>query len=87
MFKGEMIKMKRFTENILKKHWETGELLTHKGKKYRVGRMSYGDYFFEPSWKRQRRETELHDPETLWLEKKIIKNKYGANQVFYVVIK
>ena len=51
----------------IEKLWGTGETLTLNGRKYRVGKMSYGDYFLEPTtW--QGSETDGHSPETLWLE-------------------
>jgi len=48
--------------------WGYGKPITVKGKKYSVGRMSYGDYFFEPLGK-ERGETKGFALGTLWLEK------------------
>jgi hypothetical protein len=58
-----------WTEDALRKLWGTGEPVKFKGRKYKVGKMSYGDYFFEPVSRKQRKETDLFDPKTLWLKK------------------
>jgi len=39
---------KIFSGKMLKEFWGAGKSLKYKGKKYKVGKMSYGDYFFEP---------------------------------------
>lgn len=73
-----------FTPEKLRKHWGNGKSLTYKGKRYRVGKMSYGDYFLEPvSFKGG--ESSGHSKNTKWLEKKTFTNRYGAKQVVYVV--
>lgn len=62
------LRKSKFNEDILRKHWGSEKPITYKGKKYRVGRMSYGDYFLEPiRWKGG--ETEGFAPSTLWLVK------------------
>ena len=63
-----MAKKRKVNSGYLRKHWGDGTPITYKGKKYRVGKMSYGDYFLEPtSWKGG--ETKGHSPKTLWLQK------------------
>ncbi len=74
-----------FNPDKLRKAWGNNKTLSCKGKKYRVGKMSYGDYFLEPSSEKQKGETEGFSKETLWLEKKFKKNKYNVNQEFYEV--
>lgn len=69
--------MKNYIEEKLRDKWNSGRPLIRDGRKYRVGCMSYGQYFLEPLWKRQRKENEWHDPETIWLYPIMIKNKYG----------
>lgn len=63
-----MARKQRFGAENLRKLWGSGKPITYKGKKYRVCRMSYGDFFLEPmSWKGG--ETEGFSSGTLWLEK------------------
>jgi hypothetical protein len=58
----------QFTEDGLRKYWGSGETITFRGKKYKVNKMSYGDYFLEPaSWKGG--ETEGFAPNTIWLKR------------------
>jgi len=76
--------MRLITPDKLYKHWAQGTKITIKGKKYRVGKMSYGDYFLEPG--RERGETEGFNAGTLWLEKTHKINQYGIQQEFYMVI-
>ena len=60
------------TEHV-RKHWSTGKrLILGNAVDYRVGKMSYGDYFLEP--KEPRGETEPFNEGTIWLEK-LPKNK------------
>ena len=40
--------MKLFIADYLRKYWANGKKITFKARKYRVGKMSYGDYFLEP---------------------------------------
>jgi hypothetical protein len=70
--------MKHYTEEKLRAKCYSGRPLIRDGKKYRVGLMSYGQYFLEPLWKRQGGETEGHDSETIWLYPIMVKNKYGT---------
>ena len=63
-----------FTADKLREHWGNEKSIIHKDKKYRVGKMSYGDYFLEPVMtKKEKRkyygETKPFHPKTLWLEK------------------
>ena len=80
-----MVNKCSFKPEILRKSWANGKTIVCKGKKYNVGKMSYGDYFLEPANERQRGETEGFSPKTLWLEKKFKKNQYGVNQEIYEV--
>ena len=48
-------------------YWSSGKKVIHEGKEYRVGKMSYGDYFFEPG--EPKGETEPFNMGTLWLKK------------------
>ena len=63
---------KKFTEKEIRSYWSSGKKLTYKGKKYDVGKMSYGDYFLELP-KKGRKEGDIFDSDTLWLEKKVEK--------------
>lgn len=81
---------KEFSPEFLREHWGRGKKIKICSKSYRVGRMSYGDYFFEPTLTKKEKkkyygETKPFHPKTLWLEKKLIKNKFGTNQVVYNV--
>jgi len=58
---------KEFKTEKLMRLWSTDKKLTVSGKKYRVGRMSYGDFFLEPGIPRG--ETKPFNRGTLWLEK------------------
>jgi len=57
-----------FNADKLKEYWSNGKKLTYNGIKYRVGRMSYGDYFLEPKagWKLGERDGFAKG--TLWLQ-------------------
>ena len=77
------------TEKRLKKHWVSEKPIIYKGKKWRVGRMSYGDYFLEPIMSKNDKkkyygENKSFHPKTIWLEKKIIRDKYGGSKIVYV---
>lgn len=52
----------------IQEHWSTGKPYNYKNKKYRVGKMSYGDYFLEPFTKKIYGEKEGFAPKTLWLQ-------------------
>ena len=60
---------KNFTESFLRKAWGSEKPIVYKGKKYIVGRMSYGDYFFEPFEARSWGEKSDFHPKTLWLKR------------------
>lgn len=75
-----------FTPEELHKHWGNGKPIQYRCKRYKVGKMSYGDYFLEPA-DDIRGETEGFSPKTVWLEKKAKKNQYGINQIIYEVEK
>lgn len=51
----------------IQEHWSKGKPYTYRDTTYRVGKMSYGDYFLEPFSKKTYGETEGFHPETLWL--------------------
>jgi vesicle coat complex subunit len=77
-------KANRFNNSIFSHETMRGIVGTdiwYKGKKYHVGRMSYGDYFFEPvKESRASRETDSFSSNTLWLYPKEINNQYGIKQ-------
>ena len=56
-----------FSPELIKSLWASGKKLEYDGIQYRVGRMSYGDYFLEPG--PEHRETDGFNRGTLWLEK------------------
>ena len=49
---------------VLYRHWATETPMVLEGKSYRVGRMSYGDYFLEPG--QSQGETQPFNAGTLW---------------------
>ena len=59
--------MQIFTSEALYQLWAKGKNIIYKNKTYRVGKMSYGDYFFEPGVPRG--ETKPFNKGTLWLER------------------
>lgn len=59
--------MDTIKEADLRLYWSKGIPLIYKGKKYRVGKMSYGDYFLEPGIPKG--ETKPFNKGTLWPEK------------------
>ncbi len=73
--KSEALKTKSesaYHKDILVKHWGSGKPMKHEGGKYRVGKMSYGDYFLESHDKRfpqGRGEKSSFSKGTQWLEK------------------
>jgi len=58
--------MFRYPKEFLVKYWSNGKSITRLGKKYRVGRMSYGQFFFEPG--KEHGETKPFNKGTLWLD-------------------
>jgi hypothetical protein len=67
----------------LRKHWGDSKPIVFKGRKYRVGKMSYGQYFLEPydpRYPQGRGERESFPRGTLWLEEGTKKNQYGIDQ-------
>ena len=46
--------------------WAKGKRIIRKGISYRVGKMSYGDYFLEPG--KPQGETKPFNKGTFWLE-------------------
>ena len=66
--------MKLLKAKTMYKHWAEGKNITRKGIIYRVGRMSYGDYFLEPA-RPERTEREPFNKETIWIEKRKLSYK------------
>lgn len=56
-----------FKEDFIRDFWATGNGLAFNGKVYRVGRMSYGEYFLEPGLEHGERAP--FNRGTLWLER------------------
>ena len=61
-----------FTADELREHWGNGKPIDYNGTLYRVGKMSYGDYFLEPynpKYPLGKGERKPFEKGTLWLEK------------------
>ena len=58
--------MIRFSAEYIRSSWASGERIKIRNKSYRIGRMSYGEYFAELWKQRNRSETLPHHSETLW---------------------
>lgn len=54
--------------------WGTGNIININGIKYKVHRMSYGDYFLEPATYKGS-ENDGFSTGTQWFTKKVINNK------------
>ncbi|MAG44538.1 hypothetical protein CL633_01480 [bacterium] len=65
------------TKEKIIKYWSSGKLLIHKNIKYRIGKMSYGEYFITP-YNPNEKETDNFDKKTKWF-KKIENNLYTTN--------
>ena len=74
------MKKKLFSIDKIRKFWGTGTPLIHKGKKYRVGRMSYGSFFLEPA-DYKGRETDPFPEGTLWLKRSKKKEEKGFFEI------
>lgn len=74
------MKRRLFSIDKIQKSWGLGKPLIHEGKKYRIGRMSYGTYFLEPAHYKGR-ETDPFPDGTLWLERSKEKEEKG----FFVI--
>ena len=61
------VNTKEFTEIELRELWSKDGRITLDNISYRVGRMSYGDYFFEPGI--DQGEMSDFNRETLWLKR------------------
>jgi len=59
--------MHTFSAAVLNDCWASGKKLGYHNKRYRVGRMSYGDFFLEPG--KPQGETKPFNPGTLWLKR------------------
>jgi len=60
------------SKDIIRKHWLEEKPMIYQGKKYRIGKMSYGDYFlepFDPKFPLGKGEKEPFGRGTLWLKK------------------
>lgn len=57
-----------FSVEYLTKFWISEKPITYKKRRFRVGKMSYGDWFLEPT-KTIRGETKGFGRGTLWLER------------------
>jgi len=55
------------TKSTLYSLWSTGKPFKRRGIIYRCGRMSYGDYFFEPL--PERGERDGFNPGTIWIRR------------------
>lgn len=63
--------MIRMSKTYIETKWSTGEPIKLRKKIYRVGHMSYGDYFLEEKKDWNRSETNYHSDDTLWLKKEL----------------
>ena len=70
---------KTFTPEEMHTLWSKEGHITIAGTKYRVGKMSYGDYFLEPG--RPQGETKPFNRGTLWLEKTTDKKAYQIDML------
>lgn len=52
------------TKEILREYWAKEKPMLINGKTYRVGKMSYGDYFLEPG--KDKGETKPFNAGTIW---------------------
>ena len=75
--------MIRMSKEYVYQHWAKEEPLKLRGKTYRMGKMSYGDYFLElTSHKSGERENGgYHYDDTLWLEKELKNGVFTGNYI------
>ena len=66
-------------KSIIRRDWANGNKWNINGVDYRVGRMSYGDYFLEPG--SEGKETEPFNVGTIWPDTVI------KNGIHYLIIK
>ena len=59
--------MINFSEEYIKNHWSNQEPIRLRGKTWRVGKMSYGEYFLEQKKDWKLTENDYHSKDTLWL--------------------
>jgi len=73
----------KLTKEAVHKLWSTGEIFTHdNGRKYIMHKMSYGDYFLEPSsWRGG--EKDGFAPCTIWGKKYVDKKTYSIPITYY----
>ena len=64
-------------KHIVKEHYLNQKPYSYRNKKYRIGRMSYGDFFMEPITKKIYGEKDGFAPGTFWLYE--IKSKKYEN--------
>lgn len=69
------------SKEYIESHWSKSEPIKLRGKTYRIGRMSYGDYFLEEKKDWNKGESDLHSEDTLWLQKEIISGKWDLNYI------
>lgn len=68
-----------FSTYALRNAWAKDERIVLDGEKYRVGRMSYGDYFLEP--REEQGETMPFNSGTVFLKKIPKKDAYEVSYV------
>lgn len=67
--------MIRMSKSYLEAKWSNGETIKLRGKSYRVGHMSYGEYFIEPiAYAKKATENDYHSNDTLWPRKELRDN-------------
>ena len=75
---------KYYTQDEMHRYWVSGEVFIHNGKKYKVHKMSYGDYFLEP-FNSITSETSGFACDTHWFRSKINKLAFGCNEKVYYI--
>lgn len=73
--------MIRMSEQYVQSHWSNGNPIKLRGKTYRIGKMSYGEYFLEQKKDWNLPETANHSTDTLWLRRELKEGKYTYNYI------
>ena len=73
--------MIRMSEEYLRGHWTREDSIKLRKKTYRVGKMSYGDYFLEEKKDWKLTENDLHSKDTLWPEKELKNSQFTHNYI------
>lgn len=60
--------MIEINQKLLRTCWRNNKPINYNNRQYRVGRMSYDQYFLEPV-EFQGSEIDGHSPDTIWLER------------------